>query len=121
MSRPLIAILRGIDPDEAVATAETLLEAGIDRIEVPLNSPEPLDSIARLTTTLGDRALIGGRALRTPDRRRATRSTRQGQLFENPLGGFGIPPGGGPLPGVPPPPMLIPSKARRISKKPSPR
>ena len=59
MSRPLIAILRGIDPDEAVPIAECLIEAGIDRIEVPLNSPSPFTSIERLANALGDVALIG--------------------------------------------------------------
>lgn len=59
MSRPIIAILRGITPDEAVPVAEILLTAGIDRIEVPLNSPDPLDSIARMVRALSGRAVIG--------------------------------------------------------------
>ena len=42
MSRPLIAILRGVEPSRAVETAAAIVEAGIDWIEVPLNSPEPL-------------------------------------------------------------------------------
>ena len=48
MSRRLIAILRGLDPDRAVETAEALVDAGIAWIEVPLNSPEPLRSIAAM-------------------------------------------------------------------------
>ena len=59
MTRPLIAILRGIEPGEAAAIAETLLEAGIDRIEVPLNSPMPFKSIEAMVAAVGDRALIG--------------------------------------------------------------
>ena len=66
MSRPLIAILRGIDPDEAVPVAETLLEAGIDRIEVPLNSPSPFSSIEKMVTAVGDMALIGAGTVLTP-------------------------------------------------------
>ncbi|MEM7267696.1 MAG: 2-dehydro-3-deoxy-6-phosphogalactonate aldolase [Pseudomonadota bacterium] len=59
MSRPLIAILRGVKPDEVEAIGEALIEAGIDRIEVPLNSPNPLDSIGRLARRFGGDALIG--------------------------------------------------------------
>ncbi len=56
---PLIAIIRGVTPDEAEAVGEALHEAGIRIIEVPLNSPDPLKSIERLAKSLGDRALIG--------------------------------------------------------------
>lgn len=56
---PLIAILRGVRPDEAVPIGETLLDAGFRVIEVPLNSPQPLDSIIRLAAAFGDRARIG--------------------------------------------------------------
>ncbi|MGR3813343.1 MAG: 2-dehydro-3-deoxy-6-phosphogalactonate aldolase [Cognatishimia activa] len=59
MSRNIIAILRGVLPQDAVAICEEILAAGIDRIEVPLNSPEPFDSIARIVDAMGDRALIG--------------------------------------------------------------
>ena len=59
MSRPLIAILRGVKPDEAVEICDALLGAGIDRIEVPLNSPEPFESIARMAAHAGSRATIG--------------------------------------------------------------
>lgn len=56
---PLVAILRGLEPERAVAVGEMLVDAGFDIIEVPLNSPEPLTSIAALVEALGDCALIG--------------------------------------------------------------
>ncbi|MGR6429931.1 2-dehydro-3-deoxy-6-phosphogalactonate aldolase [Rhizobium sp. PAMB 3174] len=59
MSRKLIAILRGIRPEEAKDVAAALIEAGIDRIEVPLNSPEPFESIRIMTDAFADKALIG--------------------------------------------------------------
>lgn len=59
MSRPLIAILRGVTTPEATDIAAALIDAGIDRIEVPLNSPTPFDSIKAMVDAFGDRALIG--------------------------------------------------------------
>ena len=56
---PLIAILRGVRPDEVEAIGETLVEAGFAIIEVPLNSPDPFDSISRLAKYLGRRAVVG--------------------------------------------------------------
>ena len=59
MQREIIAILRGITTKEAPAIAEVLIEAGIDKIEIPLNSPSPFESIESLINTFGNVAVIG--------------------------------------------------------------
>jgi len=64
---PLIAILRGVTPDEVVSIGETLVTAGFSIIEVPLNSPLPYESIRRLYEALGDEVLIGAGTVMTPD------------------------------------------------------
>lgn len=68
MSLPLIAILRGLTPPEAPAIGAALIKAGFNTIEVPLNSPDPLESIAILAREFGADALIGaGTVLSTAD------------------------------------------------------
>lgn len=59
MSRNIIAILRGVRPCEVVEIAGTLLGCGITKIEVPLNSPDPFESIAAIVQEFDDQALIG--------------------------------------------------------------
>src|SRR3954470_14567777 len=56
---PLVAIIRGVRPEEAEAIGSAIQEGGIRIIEVPLNSPDPLRSIELLASRLGDRALVG--------------------------------------------------------------
>ena len=56
---PVIAILRGITPAEALPVGRALVDAGITILEVPLNSPDPLESIGALARAFGDRALVG--------------------------------------------------------------
>jgi 2-dehydro-3-deoxyphosphogalactonate aldolase len=57
---PLIAIIRGVTPDQAEAIGEAIYEGGIRIIEVPLNSPDPLGSIERLAKRFGEKMLVGG-------------------------------------------------------------
>ena len=62
---PLVAILRGLTPGEAESVGEALVEAGFRLIEVPLNSPRPLESIARLAARFGEAAMIGAGTVTT--------------------------------------------------------
>jgi 2-dehydro-3-deoxyphosphogalactonate aldolase len=63
---PVIAILRGLTPEEALDIGAAVLQAGIRAIEVPLNSPRPLESIALLADAFGDRAVIGAGTVLDP-------------------------------------------------------
>lgn len=75
MTRRLIAILRGLEPARAEETAAALIAAGITWIEVPLNSPDPLRSIATMQRAFGDRARIGAGTVLTQDQVRAVAET----------------------------------------------
>jgi 2-dehydro-3-deoxyphosphogalactonate aldolase len=80
---PLVAIIRGVRPDEAEAIGGAILDAGIRIVEVPLNSPEPLVSIERLAKRFGSEALIGaGTVLDPEDVKRVARAG--GRLIVSP-------------------------------------
>jgi 2-dehydro-3-deoxyphosphogalactonate aldolase len=64
---PLIAILRGVKPSEAVGIGQALVDASFTIIEVPLNSPEPLESISLLAKAFGARVLVGAGTVTTAD------------------------------------------------------
>lgn len=63
---PLVAILRGVRPEEAEAIGDALVAEGIAILEVPLNSPDPVESIRRLAARLGGRALVGAGTVLDP-------------------------------------------------------
>ncbi len=69
---PLVAILRGLAPDEAEPIGAALVEAGFRLIEVPLNSPDPFRSIEILARRFGDQALIGAGTVMSPEAARKT-------------------------------------------------
>lgn len=64
---PIVAILRGVQPEEAEAIGAALIGEGLTILEVPLNSPRPLESIRRLHAAFGDRALVGAGTVTTED------------------------------------------------------
>ena len=63
---PIVAILRGLKPDEAIAVGHQLVEAGIRILEVPMNSPEPVKSIGLLAEALKDTASVGAGTVLDP-------------------------------------------------------
>jgi 2-dehydro-3-deoxyphosphogalactonate aldolase len=67
LKRNLVAILRGLEPDVAVATAQAVLDAGVAAIEVPLNSPDPFRSIEAIAAALGPKALVGAGTVLEPE------------------------------------------------------
>lgn len=67
LKRGLVAILRGLRPNEAVAVAEAIYRAGIEAIEVPLNSPDPFLSIASIAKALPAEALVGAGTVLTAE------------------------------------------------------
>ena len=64
---PLVAIIRGVTPDKAEAIGTAVYDCGIRIIEVPLNSPEPIESIRRLAARFGDTMLVGGGTVLEPE------------------------------------------------------
>lgn len=66
LNRGLVAILRGVTPDDAEPVAMALADSGFEAIEVPLNSPDPFRSIRAMADAVGDRALVGAGTVLTP-------------------------------------------------------
>ena len=83
MKRNIIAILRGIVPEEAEAVCEILIEAGLTTIEIPLNSPRPLQSIGQLSKAFGSVATIGAGTVLTAQQVREVASAG-GQIIVSP-------------------------------------
>jgi hypothetical protein len=84
-SLPLVAILRGVKPDEVVAIGRALVERGFEIIEVPLNSPDPLASIAALREALPPHVVVGAGTVTRPDEVASVKSAG-GELIVMPHG-----------------------------------
>jgi 2-dehydro-3-deoxyphosphogalactonate aldolase len=80
---PLVAIVRGIGPDEAQSIGEAVREGGIRIIEVPLNSPDPMRSIELLAKTMGDSMLIGAGTVLSAEQVRRVKDSG-GQIIVSP-------------------------------------
>jgi 2-dehydro-3-deoxyphosphogalactonate aldolase len=72
---PLVAILRGLTPDTALPVVGALLDAGFRAIEIPLNSPQPLESISRVVRAFDGRGIFGAGTVLTADDARAVLDT----------------------------------------------
>jgi len=80
---PLVAILRGVGQEEIEGVADALVEAGFSMIEIPLNSPDPLASIARIARRYGEDVLIGAGTVLSVDQVRAVQGAG-GRLIVSP-------------------------------------
>lgn len=87
--RPLIAILRGLAPDKAAAVGDALCEAGLRALEVPLNSPHPLESIRILRDRLDGRVLVGAGTVLTADQAAAV-ADAGGEMIVSPNTDTGV-------------------------------
>lgn len=75
-SLPLIAILRGVKPDEVVEVATVLLDCGFRLIEVPLNSPDPFASVANLRAAMPEDVVVGAGTVLTPEQVQACKEAQ---------------------------------------------
>ena len=80
---PLVAIIRGVTPADAEAIGAAIVDAGIRIVEVPLNSPDPLESIRILAQSLGDRATVGAGTVLEPEQAEQVRQAG-GQVIVSP-------------------------------------
>ena len=80
---PLVAIIRGVTPDEVEEIGEALVAGGVRIVEVPLNSPDPLESVRRLSRKLGNRALVGAGTVLTTQQVRDVKEAG-GQIVVSP-------------------------------------
>ena len=77
---PLVAIIRGVTPLDVEGVGKAIASAGIGIIEIPLNSPDPFDSIARLVRAVGDQVLVGAGTVLDPAQVEQVRATGAGLI-----------------------------------------